>query len=83
MLFKSGDVRVLKRCDIVDLIPAGQYEFTVARGDVRRLGNERNFRLNGLPQSYRDNIYTQVKQKFEQIKSSPAFSLTHWFNRLL
>ena len=69
---KAVMLGVLKRCDIADLIPAGQYEFTVARGDVRRLGNERNFRLNGLPQSYRDNIYTQVKQKFEQIKSSPA-----------
>ena len=63
---------ILKRCDVPGLIPSGQSAFAVARGDVRRLGNERGFRLNGLPQSYRDNIYTQVKQKFEQIKSSPA-----------
>lgn len=67
---KAVMLGVLKRCDSPDLIPSGQYEFTVARGDVRRLGNERGFRLNGLPQDYSENIYAQVKHKLDQL--SPA-----------
>lgn len=67
---KAVMLGVLKRCDIPNLIPSGQYEFAVARGDVRRLGNERGFRLNGLPQNYSDNIYSQVKQKLDQLTPS-------------
>ncbi len=67
---KAVMLGVLKRCDTPDLIPAGQYEFMVARGDVRRLGNERGFRLNGLPPNYSENIYAQVKQKFDQLSPS-------------
>lgn len=67
---KAVMLGVLKRCDITGLVPSGQYEFAVARGDVRRLGNERSFRLNGLPQAYRDNIYEQVQQKMNQLSSA-------------
>lgn len=67
---KAAMLGVLKRCDAPGLIPVGQYEFAVARGDVRRLGNERGFRLNGLPQTYRDNIYEQVQQKFNALSSA-------------
>ena len=67
---KAVMLGVLKRCDAPGLIPAGQYEFAVARGDVRRLGNERGFRLNGLPQTYRDNIYEQVQQKFNALSAA-------------
>lgn len=67
---KAVMLGVLKRCDVPGLVPAGQYEFAVARGDVRRLGNERGFRLNGLPQTYRDNIYEQVQQKFNALSNA-------------
>lgn len=67
---KAVMLGVLKRCDVPDLIPSGQYEFAVARGDIRRLGNERGFRLNGLPQAYRDNIYDQVQQKFKSLSDA-------------
>ncbi|MEG0342309.1 MAG: tubulin-like doman-containing protein [Acinetobacter sp.] len=67
---KAAMLGVLRRCDAPGLIPAGQYEFAVARGDVRRLGNERGFRLNGLPQTYRDNIYEQVQQKFNTLSAA-------------
>ncbi|MFW1982258.1 tubulin-like doman-containing protein [Acinetobacter guillouiae] len=67
---KAVMLGVLKRCEVPGLIPTGQYEFAVARGDVRRLGNERGFRLNGLPQTYRDNIYEQVQQKFKSLSNA-------------
>lgn len=67
---KAVMLGILKRCDVPGLIPSGQYEFAVARGDVRRLGNERGFRLNGLPQTYRDNIYDQVQQKFKSLSDA-------------
>ncbi|TCM67532.1 uncharacterized protein DUF4339 [Acinetobacter calcoaceticus] len=67
---KAVMLGVLKRCDAPGLIPVGQYEFAVARGDLRRLGNERSFRLNGLPSMYRDNIYEQVQQKFNALSSA-------------
>jgi hypothetical protein len=43
------------------LVPNGQYQFTVARGDIRRIGNERAIRQNGLPQAYRDAIVARVQ----------------------
>jgi hypothetical protein len=43
------------------LVPPGQYQFAVARGDVRRIGNERSIRLNGLPPTYADAITTRVQ----------------------
>ncbi len=64
---KAVMLGVLKRCNVSGLIPSGQYEFAVARGDVRRLGNERGFRLNGLPQAYRANIIDQIEQKFNAL----------------
>ena len=67
---KAVMLGILKRCEVPGLIPSGQYEFAIARGDIRRLGNERGFRLNGLPQTYRDNIYDQVQQKFKSLSDA-------------
>lgn len=72
---KAVMLGVLKRCDVTELIPKGQYEFTVARGDVRRLGNERSFRQNGLPKYYRDNIHEQVQQKLNTLSSANLLML--------
>jgi len=43
------------------LVPNGQYQFTVARGDTRRIGNERAIRQNGLPLAYRESIVSRVQ----------------------
>lgn len=42
--------------------PPGQYQFAVAPGDIRRIGNERAFRINGLPTSYRHQIVDRVEE---------------------
>ena len=73
---KAVMLGVLKRCDKPDLIPVGQYEFLVARGDYRRLGSERGFRLNGLPLQYRDKIYEQVKESFNRLNDYNLIILT-------
>ena len=49
------------------VVPAGQYQFAVARGDVRRIGNERAIRLNGLPANYRDQIVDRVNQALDEL----------------
>ncbi|HCE29927.1 MAG TPA: hypothetical protein DET46_15615 [Comamonadaceae bacterium] len=43
-------------------VPPGQYQFAVARGDVRRIGNERAIRQNGLPMAYREAIVDRVQE---------------------
>lgn len=45
------------------VVPPGQYQFAVARGDVRRIGNERAIRQNGLPAAYREAIVTRVQDQ--------------------
>lgn len=47
--------------------PPGQYLFTVGRGDVRRMGNERAFRLNGLPKAYRQKIIDTVCMQLDEL----------------
>lgn len=49
------------------VVPPGQYQFAVARGDVRRIGNERAFRLNGLPATYREQIIGRVQQALDDL----------------
>lgn len=51
------------------LVPPGQYQFAIARGDVRRIGNERAIRQNGLPVSYREAIVGRVHDKLSQLGS--------------
>ena len=47
------------------IVPPGQYQFAVARGDVRRVGNERAVRQNGLPVAYREAIVTRVRAQLD------------------
>lgn len=49
------------------IVPTGQYQFAVARGDVRRIGNERAFRLNGLPVAYRDTLVSRVQDQLADL----------------
>ena len=48
------------------VVPPGQYQFAVARGDVRRIGNERAIRQNGLPVAYREAIVGRVQEQLAQ-----------------
>ncbi|CAM3777972.1 tubulin-like doman-containing protein [Parendozoicomonas haliclonae] len=58
---------VLKRDTNQSIRPSGQYQFSVGRGDVRRMGNERAFRLNGLPKAYQQKIIDTVCNKLEDL----------------
>lgn len=57
------------------VVPAGQYQFAVARGDVRRIGNERAIRLNGLPANYRDQIVDRVNQALDELDANQCCAL--------
>ena len=55
--------------------PSGQYQFAVARGDVRRIGNERAIRLNGLPANYREAIVERVNQTLDELDAAQCTAL--------
>lgn len=57
------------------LVPPGQYQFAVARGDVRRIGNERAIRLNGLPANYRDQIVDRVNLALDDLDATGCCAL--------
>ena len=52
------------------IVPAGQYQFAVARGDTRRIGNERSFRQNGLPLAYREAIIERIQERLAEFEGS-------------
>jgi len=54
------------------VMPPGQYQFAVARGDVRRIGNERAIRQNGLPLTYRAAILSRVQETLADIDGLQA-----------
>jgi len=63
-------------------IPRGQYQFAVARGDTRRIGNERAIRQNGLPATYREAIMTRVQDRladFDAEQTAVLASLAHYY----
>ncbi|WP_414440231.1 tubulin-like doman-containing protein [Burkholderia sp. 22PA0106] len=47
--------------------PPGQYQFAVARGDLRRIGNERAVRQNGLPPTFRNAIVARVQEQIAEL----------------
>jgi len=68
-------VGVLKRSTQRNLVPAGQYEFEVSRGDVLKVGNERAFRQNGLPLAYRDAIAARVSDRIFELEAVQLLAL--------
>lgn len=58
---------VLTRFTERRVVPAGQYLFAVALGDVRRIGNERAFRQNGLPMEYRAQMVGRVQELVDNL----------------
>ena len=67
---------VLKRDSNPAIRPMGQYLFSVGRGDVRRMGNERAFRLNGLPKTYQQKIIDAVCIKLDQLNDTQIIALS-------
>jgi hypothetical protein len=63
-------LRVLARDPSARVVPPGQYQFTIGRGDVRRMGNERAFRLNGLPPNFRLQIQEAVQDKLDTLNQT-------------
>ncbi|MYM40841.1 DUF4339 domain-containing protein [Pseudoduganella sp. CY13W] len=56
-------------------VPPGQYQFVYERGDIRRIGNERAVRQNGLPTTYREPIVTRVQEKIDQLDAVQTVAL--------
>lgn len=48
------------------VVPSGQYLFTIAKAETRRIGNERSIRQNGLSKYYREAIIGRVNDFLEQ-----------------
>ena len=57
------------------VMPPGQYQFAVARGDVRRIGNERAIRQNGLPVTYRGAIVSRVQEMLADLDALQTSAL--------
>jgi hypothetical protein len=68
-------LRVLVRDPSARVFPPGQYQFTIGRGDVRRMGNERAFRLNGLPPNFRQQIHDAVLARAEALDKTQLGAL--------
>jgi Tubulin like/GYF domain 2 len=56
--------------------PPGQYQFAVARGDIRRIGNERAIRQNGLPVTYRPAIVNRVQERLSELDGLQTAALS-------
>lgn len=57
------------------IVPPGQYQFAVARGDTRRIGNERAIRQNGLPAAYREAIVGRVQEQLSTLDAPQIAAL--------
>ena len=57
------------------IVPPGQYQFSVARGDTRRIGNERAMRQNGLPAAYREAIVSRVQEQLSALDPNQLAAL--------
>ena len=59
------------------VVPAGQYQFAVAKGDARRIGNERAVRQNGLPPTYREAIIGRVQDRINELSALQTGTLAY------
>jgi hypothetical protein len=70
---------VLKRDPNPRITPPGQYKFAVSPGDERRMGNERAFRLGGLPETgaptYRQQILDAIAAKMADLDTTRLATL--------
>jgi len=72
---------VLVRDTDTQAIPPDPYLFTVSPGDARRMGNERAFRLHGLPAAYKQTIFKAVDDKIGNLSGLHVCALAAlaWF----
>jgi len=68
-------LRILPRNPQVT-IPPGQYFFDFGHGDRRNFGNERAFRMNGLPPDYRRKIEDAVKEALDSCNAKHRMALS-------
>lgn len=67
-------LRVLTR-ESRTTVPPGLYIFDFGRGDRRSLGNERSFRLNGLPALSRGQVATAVNDRRDELDGMQIYAL--------
>ena len=58
------------------VVPPGQYQFSVGRGEFLKMGNERAFRLNGLPVTYRAQIIDQAEERLDALDRTQLAALS-------
>ncbi len=75
-------LRIFTRDPSLKSVPPGQYQFSVGRGDIRRMGNERAFRLNGLPIAYRAQIVAALQSKLEEMTPLQTLALAELATQL-
>ena len=75
-------LRIFTRDPSTKSVPPGQYQFSVGRGDIRRMGNERAFRLNGLPIAYRAQIVAALQSKLEEMSPLQTLALAELATQL-
>ncbi|MEI6300406.1 MAG: tubulin-like doman-containing protein [Betaproteobacteria bacterium] len=68
-------LRVLTR-ESRTTVPPGLYVFDFGRGDRRSLGNERAFRLNGLPSTSRNQILAAVNDRKDELDGTQIAALS-------
>ena len=66
------------------VVPPGQYQFAVEPGDLRRIGNERAIRQNGMPASYEKNIALRIEEKLtalDAVQTAAMAALAKYYER--
>lgn len=66
------------------VVPPGQYQFAVEPGDLRRIGNERAIRQNGMPASYEKNIALRIEEKLtalDAVQTAALAALAKYYER--
>ncbi|MBG6221904.1 hypothetical protein IWX79_002839 [Janthinobacterium sp. CAN_S1] len=66
------------------VVPPGQYQFAVEPGDLRRIGNERAIRQNGMPASYAKNITMRIEEKLaalDAVQTAALAALAKYYER--
>lgn len=58
------------------VVPPGQYEFAVGEGELRRIGNERAIRQDGLPINFRDAILHRVQDQLAALDGTQLVALS-------
>lgn len=66
------------------VVPPGQYQFALEPGDLRRIGNERAIRQNGMPASYEKNIALRIEEAlagFDPVQTAALAALAKYYER--